>query len=126
MADLIILEGLEIFGYHGVLPEEQRLGQRFVVDLWLSLDLEPAGRADDVGLSVDYGEAFREVEAIVGGPSHSTLEAVAEAVTAALLARFANLRSVRARVSKPGAPISNARFRNVAVEIERSREAPHD
>ena len=37
--DRIILEGMEFYAYHGAMPEENRLGQRFVVDLILTLDL---------------------------------------------------------------------------------------
>ena len=39
MADRIILEGMQFYGYHGVNPEERVLGQRYVVDLTADLDL---------------------------------------------------------------------------------------
>ena len=120
-ADSIRLEGLAFYGYHGVKAEEKRLGQRFVVDLVLQLDLGPAGRSDDLALTVDYGEAYRLVRELVEGTSRDTLEAVAEAIAAALLDRYDRLEAVTVRVKKPGAPIAGAHFSMVAVEIVRRR-----
>ncbi len=48
-SDKIILEGMVFFGYHGTLPEENTLGQRFVVDVTLHLDLRPAGEGRRLG-----------------------------------------------------------------------------
>jgi 7,8-dihydroneopterin aldolase/epimerase/oxygenase len=121
VTDRILLQGLTFYGYHGARPEEKRLGQRFVVDLTLRLDLAPAGRADDLGQSIDYGQAYELVRECIEGPSRDTLEAVAEEVAARLLERFARLEAVVVRVVKPAAPIAGAHFRRVAVEICRGR-----
>ncbi|MBR0328475.1 MAG: dihydroneopterin aldolase, partial [Selenomonadaceae bacterium] len=51
--DRITLTGMEFFGYHGVLPEENKLGQRFVVDLVLELDLHQAGLNDDLNATIN-------------------------------------------------------------------------
>lgn len=122
MTDHILLQGLSFFGYHGVRPEEKRLGQRFTIDLVLGLNLAPAGRADDLDLTVNYSDAYRVVQAVVEGPSRDTIEAVAEALAAALLERFARLESVGVRVGKPGAPIATPQLGLVAVQISRRRE----
>jgi dihydroneopterin aldolase len=119
--DRILLQDLAFYGYHGVRSEEKSLGQRFLVDLELTLDLAPAGRSDDLGLTLDYGEAYRVVRELVEGPSRDTLEAVAEETAAALLDRFQRLQAVLVRVKKPGAPIAGAHFGTVAVEISRRR-----
>lgn len=119
--DRILLRDLAFFAYHGARPEERALGQRFLVDLELRLDLRAAGAADDLSLTVDYGEAYRVTREMVEGPSCQTIEAVAERVAAALLTRFPALREVVVRVSKPAAPIAGAHFGTVAVEIARSR-----
>ena len=54
--DKIIIEELEVFARHGVFPEENRLGQKFVLSMELYLDLSKAGRTDDLTQSVNYGE----------------------------------------------------------------------
>jgi len=61
--DAIHVEGLKVWARVGVLPEERSLGQWFVVDLTVWLDLAPAGRADDLSLTVDYGQAVVAIRA---------------------------------------------------------------
>jgi dihydroneopterin aldolase len=122
LGDRILLQDLVFYGYHGVKPAEKSLGQRFGVDLEIETDLGPAGRSDDLTLTVDYGEVFRVVRELVEGPSRDTLEALAEAMAAALLERFGRIRSVVVRVRKPSAPIAGAQGGTVAVEIKRRRQ----
>lgn len=117
MADRIILSGMEFYGYHGVLPPERELGQRFVVDVELSLDLAGAGRKDDPAATVDYAEVFRLVEKVVGGPPRKLLEKVAEDIAAAVTGLFP-VEEVLVRVKKPSPPLPG-RLDCAAVEIRR-------
>ena len=118
--DRILLTGLRVRGRHGVLPHEAQLGQVFVVDLELVLDLAPAGRSDDLGRTVDYGSLASRVAEVVGGRPRQLLEAVAEDVADLVLADD-RVRQVRVRVAKPQAPLPVDA--TVAVEITRDREA---
>ena len=59
----IALLGLEFYGRHGVMPEEGRLGARFVVDLWLSVPFE--GKGDRLEETVDYAAVYALVEEAV-------------------------------------------------------------
>ena len=63
LGDAIHVEGLKVWARVGVLPEERSLGQWFVVDLSIWLDLAPAGRSDDLSLTVDYGQAVAAIQA---------------------------------------------------------------
>ncbi len=118
--DKIILEGMEFYGYHGARPEEKSLGQRFILDVELSLDLQPAGNSDDLDRTINYVQVFELVESIVCGPSYLLIETLAEAVAKALLEQFA-AAEVKVRVKKPQAPVPG-RFSWVAVEINRSKK----
>lgn len=122
MGDRIRLEGMQFYGYHGVHPEEQKLGQRFVVDVEVELDLSAAGRSDDLEHTVNYAELYRAVQAVVEGPSKRLIEAVAEAIAERVRAACGHGRSgtVRVRVAKPWAPIRGSVLSTVAVEIERT------
>ena len=42
--DEIHVENLEIFAHHGVFPEENRLGQKFLISLTMYVDARPAGK----------------------------------------------------------------------------------
>ena len=117
--DRILLSGLRVRGHHGVLRHEAQLGQVFEVDLELALDLAAAGRADDLGLTVDYGSLAGRVAEVVGGRPRRLLEAVAEDVAQLVLADE-RVRQVRVRVTKPQAPLPVDA--SVAVEITRDRE----
>ena len=63
-----------------MLPHEAQLGQVFVVDLELALDLTAAGQSDDLDRTVDYGSLAGRVAEVVGGRPRKLLEAVAEDV----------------------------------------------
>ena len=54
--DKIIIKNLEIFARHGVLPEENAIGQRFFVSCEMSLDLRKAGKTDAMEDSVSYAD----------------------------------------------------------------------
>ena len=51
-ADRIVIDGLEVFANHGVYPEENALGQKFIVSLVLYADLRAAGEHDNLDLSL--------------------------------------------------------------------------
>lgn len=118
--DKIILEGMVFYGYHGVNPEERSQGQRFVVDLELYKDLSLAGVADDLAATVNYASVFKVAREVVEGQPRNLIEAVAERLADAILARFA-VEAVRVRVRKPWAPIKGSALDWVAVEIVRTR-----
>lgn len=121
--DLIRLNEMVFYGFHGVLPEEQALGQRFVVDVELRLDLRPAGEADDLSLTVNYSEVYSAVAEVVTGPSYNLIEAVAERIARAILASQPPVASVLVRVRKPHVPMADAVLASAEVCIERDRHS---
>ena len=116
--DKIIMKDMQFYGYHGVLPEEQRLGQRFVIDVELFLDLKPAGQSDDLTKTVSYADVYRLVEDIVTRSKFKLIEAAAEAVAGQLIKKFGP-EKVTVRIKKPQAPIAGC-FAYMAVEITRT------
>ena len=124
--DTIELTGLTFYGYHGAFAEEQRLGQRFVVDIRLGLDLAEAGRTDDLTRTVDYGKVIEGVRAIVEGPPYSLIEALAETIASAILADYERVEEIQVRVEKPSAPVAAAPSGLVAVEIRRARTSSEE
>jgi 7,8-dihydroneopterin aldolase/epimerase/oxygenase len=117
--DRIILTGLEVFGHHGALPHERELGQRFVVDLALDLDLAPAARSDALADTVDYGRLAARVAEVVGGDPHDLIETVAGRVADVCL-RDDRVAAVEVTIRKPNAPLPVV-AREVAVTLRRMR-----
>src|SRR6266511_3651856 len=120
--DRILIRNLRVFGYHGVLPEEAERGQVFVIDLDLALDLEPAGRSDELDHTIDYGGLTARVAELVAGNRRQLLEAVAADVADLALADQ-RVEQVRVRVTKPHAPLGVDA--EVAVEVVRGREVEY-
>jgi len=118
-SDVIHMRGLEFYAYHGVLPEEELLGQKFIIDVDLYLNLTDAGRSDQVEDTISYAEVYQTVKRCVVGKRFSLLEGLAEAIATDILAEFP-CAAVRLEVHKPQAPIP-AVFRDVSVEIRRER-----
>jgi 7,8-dihydroneopterin aldolase/epimerase/oxygenase len=116
--DKIFLNEMEFYGYHGVLPEENRLGQRFRVSLVLEIDLNNAGMSDDLNDTVSYAEVFEICKEIVEGKPYRLLEALAETIASSILMKYQLIDQVTVKMIKPDPPIPG-HYHSVAVEITR-------
>jgi len=114
------LARMVFYGYHGAYPEENRLGQQFVVDLDLRLDLAPAGRSDDLAKTVNYADVYALVKRIVQGPPVKLIETLAENIATAVLGSYTNINEATVSVTKPHPPF-DAAFDGVTVELRRRR-----
>lgn len=117
MNDLISLTGLRVFGRHGVLPQERRDGQDFVVDVLLSVDTRAAAASDDIANTVDYAVLADKVAVIVAGEPMNLIETLATRIAEMCLEDFGVIAAT-VIVRKPGAPIPHA-FADVAVTVVR-------
>jgi 7,8-dihydroneopterin aldolase/epimerase/oxygenase len=116
----IELEGLVVFGRHGYLEEERRLGQRFLVDLSVDVD-EAATESDRIEDTVDYRRLAALVRDVFAGPERLLLEGLAGAIADGIISGFAAVERVRVRVRKPDVvldpPVDHA-----AVVVVRTRD----
>ena len=102
-SDRIILEGMQFYGFHGVNQEERVLGQSYLVDLSVELDLSRAGDSDKLEDTVSYSGLYREVRDVVEGDPRNLLESTAQAIASRVLEKFP-VRAVGVRVKKPHPP----------------------
>ena len=86
--DKIRIENLEIFAKHGVFPEENFLGQKFVLSAVLHTDTRKAGLTDELSYSVHYGEVSHLIKKVVEENTWKLLETVAEATAKAILLSY--------------------------------------
>lgn len=77
----IAVKKLSIFAYHGVNDEEQKLGQRFYVDLDLSVAPVAATLTDKLADTISYEDVIHEVENVFKGQKFRTIERAARAVS---------------------------------------------
>ena len=118
--DRIILEGMQFYGFHGVNPEERALGQPYLVDLVVEMDLLPPGISDRLEDTLSYTRLYRSVQTVLEGESKNLLEAAAHAIATRILEEF-SVQAVQVRVKKPRPPIKGSVIENAAVEIYRSK-----
>ena len=76
--DKIKIENLEVFARHGVFPEENKLGQKFLVSAVLYTDTRRAGKTDALSASTDYGEVCRFIDMFMREHTFSLIERAAE------------------------------------------------
>ena len=100
----ILIEKLDIYAYHGFFSEEERLGQRFVLDLVLDADLRAAAASDRLADTVDYGRAVTIVAEVFTASRYHLLEGAARAVALALFDAFPPITSVEVTLRKPAPP----------------------
>lgn len=124
--DKIILEGMTFYGYHGYSEEEKALGQRFVVDLEVELDLRSAGARDDIAQTVSYAHLYRLLREVLEGHPRKLLEAVAEVIAGRVLGEFGSVMAARVRVAKSAPPIAGAVVGAARVEVYRQRKGDQE
>src|SRR6201986_3268915 len=154
MTDTIFITGVVIHARHGVMEHETEVGQRFVIDLELSIDLSESSRTDRLADTVSYSNVVATATAAFKDANYKLLERAAGAVADAILAAFPRVSAIKVTVHKPHARIaaifanlggmtqaallarssdyapppwgeeSQARFVNACIEIETSLD-PH-
>lgn len=117
--DRIALRGIRARGHHGVLPEERRDGQVFVVDVVLTVDLAPAAASDELADTVDYADVAGGVVAEVVGEPCDLIEVLAGRIADRVLTD-SRIEAVEVTVHKPQAPVG-VPFDDVSVTVVRGR-----
>lgn len=116
--DKIEIKNLEIFANHGVFPEENILGQKFVISATLYTNTRKAGLTDELTASIHYGEVSHMITKFTKEHTYKLLEALAENLCQMLLQELPLLKMITLRVEKPWAPVGLP-LETVAVETTR-------
>ena len=117
MKDVIRLEGMPFYGYHGVTAAEKETGRVFEIDCELGVDLASAGHSDQLTDTIDYNEVYQIIRENVEGTAFSLLEGLANRLASIILDKFPIYR-VTLRVRKLNPPISGL-ARHIEVEVTR-------
>ena len=116
--DKIRIKNLEVFGNHGVFPEENKLGQKFLVSAVLYTDTREAGLTDDLTKSIHYGEVSHFITKFMSKNTYQLIESAAEQLARALLLEYERLEWIDLEIQKPWAPIGLP-LESVSVEVSR-------
>lgn len=117
-SNIIHIKGMAFYAYHGVMPEENVLGQKFFVDADIFLK-DAFGNADNLAETVNYADVYSLIKDIVLTERYKLIETLAEKIAAGIIDRF-NCEKVRVEVHKPNAPVPGI-LEDISVEIMRER-----
>jgi dihydroneopterin aldolase/2-amino-4-hydroxy-6-hydroxymethyldihydropteridine diphosphokinase len=118
--DKISLSKMCIFAYHGVYPEEQTLGQKFIVSIDLFADLSLICRTDNIADGFCYGDTTHKIIHFCSNNRFNTLETLSHALGKYLFFTNKIIQNLVIKIEKPNAPI-NCNIDSVSIEIHRSR-----
>ncbi|PID28384.1 MAG: dihydroneopterin aldolase [Candidatus Cloacimonadota bacterium] len=117
----IYLNDMVFYGYHGVHPEEQVLGQRFIVNITVETDPETDDTIESLEQTVDYTLIYAEVKHLMENQVFQLLESCANSILDRLLENFPEIVSAAVNIKKPSVPIRGS-LAGVAVEMKRTRK----
>ena len=114
--NIIAVEGIKLYGYHGCLPEEGLIGGHYIVDVYMKTDFSEAAKTDDLNKTIDYCAVYEIAKAEMAIRS-KLIEQVAQRIYARITKEFAMVKTARVRVTKLNPPM-NGNVEKVYVEIE--------
>lgn len=103
--DCIKIKRLEVFAKHGVMPEENVLGQKFVISACLYCDTRKAGKTDDLKESVNYAQVVEWITDEAKENTFALIERLAQHLADGILKCFSKVQKVDIEVEKPWAPV---------------------
>ncbi len=117
---LISIENMEFFAYHGCFSEEQIIGTRFIVDLYIEAETTEAEETDKLSKTINYQEVFLMVKDQMAIKSH-LLEHLARRILNALHENFSGIDYVEVKVSKMNPPLGG-KVGNVSLTLSTEDE----
>ncbi|MFT2010036.1 dihydroneopterin aldolase [Pontibacter sp. 13R65] len=115
----IALEGLEFFAFHGYYDEEQKIGNKYGIDLYLHTDLRRAAESDDLHQTVNYETLYALVVEEMKVPAR-LLEHLGHRIIDKVYERFPFVQSVKVQVYKFNPPLGGiCKWAKVTLEEER-------
>lgn len=116
----IHLNEMVFYGYHGVHPEERKLGQRFVVDFTYESAAEHDSKIKHLIDTIDYTKVYEIIRHTLEKREFHLLEVCANTILDCIFAEFDRIIFANVRIKKPSVPI-NGTLGSVEVEMERKR-----
>ena len=101
---LIAVEGMQFYSHHGFYKEEQVLGGKFTVDVYMNTNLLEAAETDQLKKTIDYEEVYRLVKQEMEAEAH-LIEHVCKRILDRIKAAHTSITKLKVRVSKHNPPL---------------------
>ncbi len=113
---LIAVEGMQFYSHHGFYKEEQVLGGKFTVDVYMHTNLQEAAATDQLKKTINYEEVYRIVKHEMEAEAH-LIEHVCKRILDSVKTAHPNIQTLKVRVSKHNPPLKG-NVERVFVELE--------
>lgn len=115
---VLAIEGMEFYAKHGYYAHEKEIGGRYVVDVYLTLDLTKAGKSDQLEDTLNYEVVFNIVQDIMN-TSKNLIEHLAHLILEEINEAFQDLNHIRVKVKKIAPPLKG-QVENTFVIFEKA------
>lgn len=117
----ISLEGLEFFAHHGFYKEEQKIGNKFAVDITVSTDLTDAAEHDELRETINYETLYRLIRHEMSKPT-KLLEHLGKRIIDTVFEHFPDIHAVEVRVSKYNPPVGGICHKATVALVEKRND----
>lgn len=114
----IIIEDLKIYAYHGVLPEENKVGTYYLINAEIHANLWQAAESDNLEHTINYAEINEIIHQEMGIPSQ-LLENVIHRIFNKLEVNFPQIYFMKIKLTKTNPPM-RGEMKGVSIEMEKS------
>ena len=111
----IIVEGINVYAYHGCLEEEGKIGCNYIVNVVMQTDFTEAAKTDDLSKTIDYVTVYNIVKEEMAIRA-KLLEEVAQRIVNRLKKQFKTIQKLEIKVTKVNPPM-NGNVDKVSVVI---------
>ena len=112
----IVLDGIEVYSFHGYSREERKIGGKYRIDLWIDIDTAAAEKSDKLKDTINYERVFMIVQAEMGQPS-KLIEHIGRKILNAIADEYPQIESMKMLLQKLHPPIPGI-MKSVGVELE--------
>lgn len=116
MINEIHVEGIELYGYHGCLEEEAKIGGNYIVDVYMVVDFLESAIEDDLAKTIDYCSVYQICKSEMAIRS-KLIEQVCLRIHKNIMATHPTILSLKVKITKLLPPM-NGDVKKVSVEIK--------
>lgn len=120
MESYIYLDNITLYAYHGVSPQETKVGNSYVIHLRLKTNIQTAIDTDEIADTINYAEVYQKVFEEMAIPS-KLLEHVCGRIIRRIFRDFPTIEAIDLKLSKQNPPMG-ADITAAGIEIHCDRK----
>ena len=115
----IIMKGIKLYAFHGVMEQERKIGANFIIDIKIKTDFRKAAISDSLEETISYADIFNDIKKEMEIPS-KLLENICQRICNRLFLSYSTIEYINIRLFKENPPM-NSNSDTVGVEMNYER-----